>query len=220
MKKINRNLKAVLFDMDGVLIDSETVYMDILYSNLVQKYGFLNREDLYPIVGMDSESTHLFLYQVTREPLDNAAFDLYMEAVYRDMHVDDYKDILNPGVMETLEFLKKRKFKMALASSSKMYLIEKVLEQCGIASFFDYVISGEQFAESKPNPEIYLTAMREIGCTPDECIVVEDSSYGIEAGLSAGTYVIAKKDERFNIDQSKADHQINAIDEIIELLID
>jgi HAD superfamily hydrolase (TIGR01509 family) len=157
------------------------------------------------------------MHNITCEPIDNTAFDTYMQEIHAGIEIDDYKSILNPGVIETLEFLKKNNFKVALASSSKMHIIQKAIKQCEIASFFDFVISGEQFKESKPNPEIYLTAIKAIGCTPCECIVVEDSSYGIEAGSSAGTYVIAKKDDRFNFDQTKADDQIEQIDEIIDL---
>lgn len=219
MKTISNNLKAVLFDLDGVIIDSEMVYLDKLYSEVIQKYQFLKKEDLYPMVGMDEERTRIFMHNITCEPLDNAVFDVYMQDIHTDMQIDNYKDILNPGVIETLIFLKERNFKVALASSSRLHVIKKALKQCEVESFFDFVISGEQFKESKPNPEIYLTAIKEIGCTPGECIVVEDSSYGIEAGSSAGTYVIAKKDGRFNIDQSKADCKIDTIDEIIDLLI-
>ncbi len=218
MKRINSNLKAVLFDMDGVLIDSEIVYLNRIYSKISPKYKFLSKEDLYPIVGMDDKRTRIFLHNITCEPLDNEAFDIYMQDILKDIQIAEYKDVLNPGVLVTLEFLKKGNFKVALASSSKMRIIKEVLKQCEIESFFDYVISGEKFKESKPNPEIYLTAIREIGCTPDECIVIEDSSYGIEAGSLAGAYVIAKKDERFHFEQSKADYQIETIDEIIDLL--
>jgi HAD superfamily hydrolase (TIGR01509 family) len=218
MKIINRNPRTVLFDLDGVIIDSETVYLDKIYSEIIQRYKFLKKEDLYPVVGMDEERTRIFMHNIACEPLNNLAFDTYIQDIHINMQIDDYKHILNPGVIKTLEFLKKSNFKVALASSSKMHIIKEALHQCEIESFFDYVISGEQFKESKPNPEIYLTAIRAIGCIPEECIVVEDSSYGIEAGSLAGTYVIAMKDDRFNIDQSKADRQIETIDEIIDLL--
>lgn len=218
MKKISGNRKAVLFDMDGVLIDSEIGYLNKIYAQVVQRYDFLKREDLYPTVGMDGESERLFMHRITGEPMDNKAFDVYLEGVHSNIRMDNYRDILNPGVVETLEFLKKRNYKTALASSSSMQVIKKVLRQCGIGPFFDFVVSGEQFKESKPNPEIYLTVMKALGCTPDECIVVEDSNYGIEAGLLAGAYVIAKRDDRFNMDQSKADDHIDRIDEVMDLL--
>lgn len=218
MKIKKRNLKAVLFDLDGVIIDSEMFYLEKLYFGIVQNYPFLKKEDLYPIVGMDEERTRVFMHQITLEPLDNRDFDAYMEGVHASMEIDNYKEILNPGVVETLTFLKERSFKIALASSSKMHIIKKALKQCEIELFFDYVISGEQFEESKPNPEIYLTAIRAIGCKPEECLVVEDSSYGIEAGVSAGTYVVAMRDEKFRIDQSKAHDQIKGVEEVINLL--
>lgn len=218
MKIKNKNFKAVLFDMDGVLIDSEIVYLDKIYKKMSEKYKLLKREALYPSVGMDEERTRIFMHNIVGEALNNKQFDLYMEDIYKDIRISDYKEIMNPGVTETLNYLKRNHYKVVLASTSKMLIIKEVLKQCDIESYFDFIISGEQFKESKPNPAIYLTAIKAVGCIPGECVVVEDSDYGIEAGHAAGTYVIAKKDERFNFNQSKADYHINTINEIVDFL--
>ena len=76
------------------------------------------------------------------------------------------------------------------------------------------LLSGEMFEESKPNPEIYLTAAKKLGVDPSECVAVEDSTYGIAAGNAAGMRVIAYADEQFGIDQSKAYAKIHSMDEV------
>ena len=80
------------------------------------------------------------------------------------------------------------------------------------------IISGEVFKESKPNPEIYLTCIEKLNLEADECVAVEDSEYGIEAAKKAGLICIAKRDDRFNYDQSKADYFIDDHDEIKDIL--
>lgn len=77
-----------------------------------------------------------------------------------------------------------------------------------IKEFFDVILSGEDFENSKPDPEIYISAMKSLGVKKHDCIIIEDSDYGIEAGNKAGAFVIAKKDERFGFSQAKADLQV------------
>ena len=116
-----------------------------------------------------------------------------------------------------LERLREMGFKTALASSTSMNGIRKVLSQCEIGGLFDYVVSGEQFRESKPNPEIYLTAMAALDCRPDQCLVVEDSTYGVTAGVAAGACVAARRDSRFPFDQTGAMYLIDSLTEVLDL---
>ena len=94
----------------------------------------------------------------------------------------------------------------------------QVLGECGIGPYFECVVSGEQFARSKPDPEIYRFVMRQMGMQPDECLVVEDSTYGVQAGYAAGVYIAALRDTRFPFDQSLADFHIESLDEIPHVL--
>ncbi len=209
------DIRAVIFDMDGVLIDSEYVYLSNTCRGLQKKRPWIREEDLYPSVGMDSVRTRELMFKIAGEPLDNREFDRELEEIYKLSDHVSYPDMLYPEVTKVLKALRRNGFKTALASSSRMAVIRKVLEQCGLETLFDYVVSGEQFRESKPNPEIYLTVMKAIGCKPQECLVVEDSTYGVKAGLGAGARVAARKDLRFPFDQSGAAYHIDTLEDLL-----
>ena len=96
--------------------------------------------------------------------------------------------------------------------------IREVLQACGIEDSFEVIVSGEQFHESKPNPEIYLHTCEVLGLDPRVCCCVEDSPYGIEAGKRAGLTVFAKRESRFPFSQDKADAIIDTVPEILEVI--
>ena len=129
----------------------------------------------------------------------------------------DYQTLINPGAVETIRELPRRGVRVALASSSPMDSIEEVLDACGLSDAFEYVVSGEQFKESKPEPDIYLHALDLLGLPADRCCCVEDSVPGITAGKRAGLTVIAKREERFGFSQDAADKIIDQLPELLEL---
>lgn len=129
----------------------------------------------------------------------------------------DYATLLNPGVKETLIELGRRGVRLALASSSSHRNIARVLADCGLGGFFEVVTSGEQFHESKPNPEIYLHTLESLGLSAIDCCCVEDSLPGIAAGRAAGLTVIAKREERFGFTQDAADAIIDSIPDVLDL---
>lgn len=211
------DIRAVIFDMDGVLIDSEYVYLSGTCRGLQKKRPWIREEDLYPSVGMDSVRTRELMFKVAGEPLDNREFDRELEEIYKMLDHVSYPDMLYPEVTKVLKALRKNGFRTALASSSRMAVIRKVLEQCGLQELFDCVVSGEQFRESKPNPEIYRTVMAAIGCRPEECLVVEDSTYGVKAALGAGAQVAGRRDLRFPFDQSGAAYHIDTLEDLLKI---
>ncbi|HFM5758109.1 TPA: HAD family hydrolase, partial [Enterococcus faecium] len=111
-------------------------------------------------------------------------------------------------LIEQLEWLKKKKIKMAIASSSPMDTINEVVTTCKIESYFDCLISGRDLPESKPNPTIFLKASEQLRIPVEECLVIEDSYNGIKAGKRANMKVLAIKDKRFSQDVSLADDVI------------
>ena len=145
MKGEFMGFKAVIFDMDGVLIDSEYLYLTGIHRELQKKRPWVREEDLYPSVGMDSARNRELMHRVAREPLDNLEFDRELEEIYSLFDDVCYRDILYPEVPDVLRRLREMGFKTALASSTGMEGIRKVLRQCGIGELFDYVVSGEQF---------------------------------------------------------------------------
>ena len=129
----------------------------------------------------------------------------------------DYQALINPGAVETIRELPRRGVRVALASSSSMNSIVEVLDACGLSDAFEYVVSGEQFKESKPEPDIYLHALDLLGLPADRCCCVEDSVPGITAGKRAGLTVIAKREERFGFSQDAADKIIDQLPELLTL---
>lgn len=201
--------ETVIFDMDGVLIDSEIVYYKWLQDFLQQGgYHVLDKE-LKRIVGMSAVQSEQLLNELYGDDQGTILWKGYLkESNSKSLN---YNDILNPGVREILEFLKLCNVKIGLASSSNMDEILEVLEETNLIYYFSVILSGEMFHESKPNPEIYLEIMKELKTAPEKCIIIEDSYYGIEAGKKAGAYVIAKEETRFEFSQEKADEIVSDI---------
>lgn len=210
-------IRSVIFDMDGVLIDSEPVYQECIYQGLLPLYPWVKREDFYPMAGMNGTEDKLFLANLTHRDASDPDFLKQINDIFGNCKVH-YPDIMRSQVPELLRTLKEMGLKLALASSSSGETIEQVLRECGLKEYFDVVVSGYQFHESKPNPEIYFCTMEQLGSTPEECLVIEDSDYGIEAGTAAGATVAALRDSRFPFDQGKAQLHIDSLDEIPALV--
>jgi len=210
-------IKAVIFDMDGVLIDSEIIYLDHMYEKLKIKYPQINREALFAVVGSTTKRTMEIISDVIGEDVNSRMF----QELYAELWVDcrpDYPSILRKEVPDILKELHRRGYQVALASSTSRAGIDDVLTSCGLKSDFDYIVSGEEFKESKPNPEIYLHTADTLKREPKECLVVEDSTYGIMAGHGAGMTVASVIDDRFSFDRSVADYSINGLWEILDVL--
>lgn len=210
-------IKAVIFDMDGVLVDSEPVYQEATINVLNSLNIKATKDDLLKLAGGSSLHFNKFIQDVSKGSISCEDFNKICDQYYLDNPVK-YKEIMFPHVRETLDYLKDKGYILALASSSKEYEIENVLKRCDLKDYFKLIVSGEVFKESKPNPEIYLTCIKKLNLEAKECVAIEDSEYGIEAAKKAGLICIAKRDDRFNYDQSKADYFIDDHDEIKDIL--
>lgn len=210
-------IKAVIFDMDGVLVDSEPVYQEATINVLDSLNIKATQDDLLKLAGGSSLHFNKFIQDVSKGSISCEDFNKVCDQYYLDNPVK-YEKIMFPHVRETLDYLKDKGYILALASSSKDYEIDNVLKRCDLKDYFKLIISGEVFKESKPNPEIYLTCIKRLNLEAKECVAIEDSEYGIEAAKKAGLICIAKRDDRFNYDQSKADYFIDDHDEIKDIL--
>lgn len=221
MKDVNTDMiKGIIFDMDGVLINSEIYYYNALIRLIESDGKKVDREDFKKIVGLsgkDSRDVIAFYYE---DDFDHGDFMHRFRSGYMGENID-YSTILFPYVHETLGKLKSRGLKLALASSSSMRTITQAIEQTDIKDYFDFVIGGDLVENPKPDNEIYLKAMDGIGLNKDNCIAIEDSFAGIKAAKNAGLYTIAKKDFDFSINQSAADiilEDMNLLNTIIKIL--
>lgn len=209
---------AVIFDMDGVIVDTEKFYLDTL-ARLFEAEGIeVPFEDLCVTVGAsykDFKRNLVRWFELGGEHLaEEEALARYN--VWEERNQPDFAALLNHGVVETIAELKRRGVRVALASSSPMSNILLVLEACGLSDAFELVTSGEQFHESKPNPEIYLHTLENLGLPAGDCCCVEDSVPGIAAGKAAGLTVFAKREDRFGFTQEAADRIIDAIPDLLE----
>ena len=203
--------------MDGVLIDSEIVYLRHQKKKLEKKYPWIKESDLYPLVGMDNNEDKYFMADLLGGDAEDPAFLQELKEVYSGVEIS-YPEIMRPVVPSLLKSLKEQGLKIALASSSRMDNILEVLTSCKIREFFDFVVSGEQFVHSKPDPEIYFHVMKALEVQPEECLIIEDSTYGVTAAHRAGAHVIAVRDDRFCFNQSLADYQINSLEEVLQYI--
>lgn len=210
---------AVIFDMDGVIIDSEAHYQ-AEQRVFLDEFGIdVSDEELRKTVGnshQDFQRTLAsWLARIGRHFEPKAAEEFFDAWAVDYPH--DWNALLNPGVPETVAALKQRGVRVALASSSPLANITEVLDACGLAGMFEVVVSGEQFVQSKPDPEIYLHTLELLGLRAEECCCIEDSVPGITAGKAAGLTVFAKREERFGFSQDAADAIIDQVPDILRV---
>lgn len=212
-------IKAVIFDLDGVLINSEKYLID-LYEEFVKEHHLsLKREDFYIMIGGNRRMNHMqYVYNLMPECKWNAEeFERELRAyTAKAKEGFSFKSIVYPEVKDAIEKLHNDGYKIVCASSSNNEHINQALSDCEIIDYFDIIVSGLDFKESKPNPEIYNHCVERLGLDKSECVIVEDSPYGIKAANAAGIYVYVRRDTQFGMDQSGADCFIDNLNEMIE----
>ena len=207
-------MKAVIFDMDGVLIDSEPLHFEVDQMvlrklNIQEGKSYLERFVGYTNPAMWQLIKEEFSIESTIEEL----IDLQMTVKLSYLEQSNYLAI--EGIKELLDELKSFKVPIAIASSSPRIFIEAVIKKIHIADYFHEWISGEEVPKSKPEPDVFLKAAELLNVHPERCIVIEDSKSGIIAAKSAGMKCIGYKNlNSGNQDLSKANLVVNRISEI------
>jgi HAD superfamily hydrolase (TIGR01509 family) len=189
---------AVMFDLDGVLVDSEQLWNEAK-NGLVRAAGGRWREDAPRVMmGMSSPEWSAYLHDELGVGLDvdeiNRDVVARMERLYRA------KLPLLPGAGETVRMLAAR-WPLGLASSSNREIIDLVLEVTGLGDAFVATVSSEEVERGKPAPDVYLEAARRVGVPPGGCVAIEDSSNGLRAAAAAGMVVIAAPNPHYPPDQ-------------------
>ena len=180
-------IRAVLFDMDGLLIDSERVAMETDVG-IGRRMGYpITMELAMQTLGITWEET-VALYTRHCPGFDAAAFRRAFDAELA-RRVANGDAAAKPGARALLEHLQRAGIPRAVASSSGQARVEMCLRKAGLADFFSVLVTGDQAAHSKPDPEIFLLAAKKLGAAPAECLVLEDSLNGIKAGRAAGMQV-------------------------------
>ena len=208
-------IKALLFDMDGTLCDSERYYTDGTYTWL-SRFVKVNKSDIYHIVGLSMDDTYNYLASISG--LDIDFIKKTNEHYFNVENVINYNDYLFNDVKDVLFTLKKNNYKLALCTVSDKYLLDKFIKDCGLEDVFDVLLSNDNISMSKPDPEIYLDALKKLNVKNNEAIIVEDSYNGILSGKRANCLTYARNSRQYGIDQSKADFIFSDLREILDRL--
>lgn len=197
-------MKAVIFDMDGVIIDSQSI-ADRLLAQTAMKFGVqLTKTELQSMHGVPID---IFWQQIKE------TYHLSESAEYYYRHYDVEEEIrlyheLMPieGIPELLEDLKTHFIPLALATSASRYRMQKVLDIFSLHSTFAAIVTKDDVTHAKPDPEIFLKAAEKIQVIPEECIVIEDAVNGLRAAKQAGMKcVLFYKNKKFTEKQLKPD---------------
>lgn len=211
-------IKAVFFDFDGVLFDSETWITEIEKRFFIDS-GALNFDDndLYESVGGNKNMKLWHNIFVKNKQLFNNDYEFMIQKMkeYKSDYMNqDFNELLFPGVRSILDYLSNKNYYLAVASSSNKEYLIKHLEECNLLRYFSFVLSGYDFKRSKPYPDIYLKCLEKLNLSHTEAVVVEDSFYGISSAKNARIFTYAIKDTKFGIDQSNADVIIDDISKL------
>lgn len=185
------NYKAVIFDMDGLLFDTEIVYYEA--SQMVaDQMGFPYDKELYlKYLGVSDEEVWANYHQIFasfgKNNVQKFINDAYEETIRR-FSLGAVR--LKPGVIELLDFLEEHRIPKVVASSNQRHIIELLLEKNQLTNYFETIVSAENVKRAKPDPEIFLLAHEYLGTKKQETLVLEDSKNGILAAASAEIPVI------------------------------
>lgn len=191
MDQSARTFKAAIFDMDGLILDSERTVLNI-WEKIGEKYGFENiRAYGISVIGKNKKATIDEFERVYGE--SGVPYEKELRAVYNEM-AQKGEVPLKPNTLELLNAMKSAGMKIAIASSSTREEITSQLGTLGALELFDAVVSGDQVTRSKPDPEIFLKACDALNVKPEESLGLEDSYNGVRSCKASGLYTIMVPD--------------------------
>ncbi len=175
--------------MDGLLIDSESLSLQT-FNDTISAYGLPDHSELFnQLIGKNEASLVAAISSALAKSIDVSAFRKDWADRYHAI-VENDPVALKPGAIELLTWLNAQKIKTAVATSSKTSLAQIKLKNADLLQYFQYVIGGDQVAQGKPDPEIYLKAASAVSAIGSQTLVLEDSEFGVKAGLAANFQVI------------------------------
>jgi len=191
MEKSDIKFKAAIFDMDGLILDSERTVLSI-WKQIGEKYGFSNiREYGISVIGKNKKATIDEFERVYGEPGDR--YERELREIYNGLAAEG-KVPLKPHTIELLSAMKNAGMKIAIASSSTREEVTSQMEVLGALPYFDTCVCGDQVTKSKPDPEIFLLACEALGVKPEEGVGLEDSFNGVRSCKASGLYTIMVPD--------------------------
>lgn len=186
------DIKAAIFDMDGVLFDTEVLYQECWHELAAEHGVTLDDGFKKAICGTSGE----LMRRVIEKYYHVADSTKIIEGCQSKLNEKLSRNVpMKPGVREILEAFRAHNMKIAVASSSRRSRIENNLDKSGLACYFDEIVCGSDVANGKPAPDIFIAAANALGYDPKECYVFEDSANGVKAGHAAGSFVIMVPDQ-------------------------
>ena len=178
-------MKAIVFDMDGVLFDTEFVCLEGWLA-VAEKNNLPGMREVFPkCIGLNNNDCQAVLQEAYGEEFDYGEFRKQASAEFWG-YIEKNGMPEKPYVHELLEWLKASDYKVGLASSTKRSSVLECLQRAGIEDYFEVIISGDMVEHSKPEPDIYLLACEKLGVAPGEAYAIEDSFNGIRSAYMAG----------------------------------
>ena len=209
-------LKAVIFDMDGVILDSERALMEI-WEEQARDYPMPGIREVYiSVCGTTHETTGEIMRKAYGPQFPFEELDARVYALRDERYRNGLP--LKPGVRELLEGLREENIQIALATSTQGDRARAQLEAVGLLSYFDVIISGEMVRHSKPDPEIFLLAIGQLNVPADQAAIIEDSYNGIRAAAQTGAEVIMVPDLKQPDEEIRRlyDHNFPSLFEVLE----
>lgn len=207
--------KAIIFDMDGVLFETEEFYYQRRATFLASKGISVDHIEPAFFVGGRASQIWPEILREDYEKWDIPALEKEY-ASYKESHRAPYGSVVFPDAKQVLSSLKEKGIDMAIASNTEREEVERALTEAGIRSYFEVVYSATECRACKPDPEVYERAWRALGYSKAETLVVEDSEKGIAAGVAARLTVWAIKDRKWQVDQSKAHKLLDNLSSLLE----
>ena len=203
------DFKAIIFDKDGVIIDTQPIYFNVLRSFLSDMGLYITKEEYNAYCGITSIELFKRLNSKFNKSYDiNTMVDKFQRKYINTIRENkDIKPIKNVDVL--IKKLYEKGLKLAVASSAKREKIELVLNRFELIDYFETIVSGYEVNNSKPRPDIFIKAAEKLKVKPNECIVIEDSTNGIRAAKAANMFCVAYNNPISNQDLSEADFIIN-----------
>ena len=187
-----RTVKAVVFDMDGLLFDTETLYREAMQATALRLGVEMSDATFLRMIGLPAEASRLLLTDHYGSDFDVERFWIESATIFRA--TGEGRRYLKPGVVELLDRIDELKLTRAIATSSGHGSVERNLSRHGLTARFHAIVAHGDYARGKPNPDPYLVAAQRLGVAPEHCLALEDSHNGVRSAAAAGMMTVMVPD--------------------------